>query len=190
MLDALSDLLGEGDGVHLVTIGIIRSACQILDLCERVFVCYGGRVDTALDFNDAVAAELRRQRAARGLTIDEVARRAGMVRTTVLRYLNGKRAIPIGALYGLSGALSVEAHRVVAAAEALCAAMPASDGISAVGASDSIEPELRPGHVVRARSRGRASTHDYARIAPTLTARSLAGVGLGGEICPTIWAQS
>ncbi|MBD8103841.1 hypothetical protein PlfCFBP13513_15165 [Plantibacter flavus] len=156
-------------------------------------------MDAALDFNDAVAAELRRQRAARGLTIDEVARRAGMVRTTVLRYLNGKRAIPIGALYGLSGALSVEAHRVVAAAETLCAVMPASGGIPAVGASDSVEPELRPGHVVRARSRGRVSTHDYARIAPTLAARSAASVGagsgdlpdhLGAELAPAHMAVS
>jgi len=148
-------------------------------------------MDTALDFNDAVAAELRRQRAARGLTIDEVARRAGMVRTTVLRYLNGKRAIPIGALYGLSGALSVEAHRVVAAAEASFAAMSAADGIPVVGATDSVEPMLRPGHIVRLRSQGRASTHDYARIAPTLTARSPTGVGAGrGDLADHLGIES
>jgi len=136
-------------------------------------------MDTALDFNDAVAAELRRQRAARGFTIDEVARRAGMVRTTVLRYLNGKRAIPIGALYGLSGALSVEAHRVVAAAEASCAAMSAADGLPVVGTADPAEPELRRGLLIQGRLQGRASARDHARIAPMRPARSPAGVGAG-----------
>ncbi|WP_138944918.1 helix-turn-helix transcriptional regulator [Plantibacter sp. M259] len=141
-------------------------------------------MDIAFDFNDAVAAELRRQRAARGITIDEVARRAGMVRTTVLRYLNGKRAIPIGALYGLSGALAVEAHRVVAAAEASCAAMSAANGILVVGVTDSMDPELRPGHITRVRSRGRASARDNARVAPVLTARSPADGGAGGGDLP------
>jgi len=136
-------------------------------------------MDTALDFNDAVAAELRRQRAARGLTIDEVARRAGMVRTTVLRYLNGKRAIPIGALYGLSEALSVEAHRVVASAEASCAAASAADGLPAVGATDSMEPRVRPGLLFRVRPRVGESPCDHALIEPTLTAQSPARVGIG-----------
>lgn len=111
-------------------------------------------MDTALDFNDAVAAELRRQRAARGLTIDEVARRAGMVRTTVLRYLNGKRPIPIGALYRLSAALCLEAHRVVAAAEASCAVGSTSDAVSAVDALDSPEPSSRLGPLFRVPSSG------------------------------------
>jgi len=137
-------------------------------------------MDTAPDFNDAVAAELRRQRLAQGLTIDEVARRAGMVRTTVLRYLNGKRAIPIGALYGLSAALCVEAHRVVAAAEASCAAVSAAEGLPAVSTTDSTETEVRPGLLIRVRSHVRTSTRDHALVAPTLTARSPAGVGAGG----------
>ncbi|MBF4514071.1 helix-turn-helix transcriptional regulator [Plantibacter sp. VKM Ac-2885] len=148
-------------------------------------------MDAALDFNDAVAAELRRQRAARGLTIDEVARRAGMVRTTVLRYLNGKRAIPIGALYGLSGALSVEAHRVVAAAEASCAAASAAEGLPAVGTTDSMEPKVRPGLLIRVRSQVGTSTRDHALIAPTLAARSPAGVGTGrGDIPDHVGLES
>ena len=140
-------------------------------------LCYGDQMDTALDFNDAVAAELRRQRTAQGLTIDEVARRAEMVRTTVLRYLNGKRAIPIGALYGLSAALCVEAHRVVAAAEASCAVVSPADAHSAEDTPDSAGAEVWLGRLNPVRSQGKTSTRDHGQNAPPMTVLSAANIG-------------
>ncbi|MDR0593713.1 MAG: helix-turn-helix transcriptional regulator [Bifidobacteriaceae bacterium] len=59
-------------------------------------------------FNAAVAAELRAERAARQLTIRDVVSRSGLPEITVIRYLNDQRAIPVPALYAISQALGVE----------------------------------------------------------------------------------
>ena len=65
------------------------------------------------EFNDAVAAELRAERGAKRLTVDQLANNAGMVKGTLLRYLNGQREIPIPALYHISKALGVEPQEVM-----------------------------------------------------------------------------
>ncbi|MGG7507980.1 helix-turn-helix domain-containing protein [Plantibacter sp. YIM 135249] len=69
-------------------------------------------------FSEAVAAQLRAERAIAQLTIDELASASGLVRGTLLRYLNGKRDIPVPALYQIGMALGVEPHDIVERATA------------------------------------------------------------------------
>lgn len=72
---------------------------------------------TDQEFNSAVAAILRGYRGQERVTIDQLAERAGMVRGTLLRYLNGQRDIPIPALRAISTALGVDPGRVLDEAE-------------------------------------------------------------------------
>lgn len=74
------------------------------------------RMDTdsyAAAYNAAVAAELRAERAARQMTVEELAQSAGMVKGTLLRYLNAQRPIPIPALYSICIALKVDAGKIL-----------------------------------------------------------------------------
>src|SRR5690606_17270845 len=57
-----------------------------LDIDSRQNEQYGIRMDPEADrFNDAVAAEMRAERGAKKLTVDEVAARADIPRATLLR---------------------------------------------------------------------------------------------------------
>ena len=68
-------------------------------------------------FNDAVAAELRAQRARVNVTVAEMQEATGFAKTTVLNYLNGKRAIPAPALMELARSVKSSAKAIVDAAE-------------------------------------------------------------------------
>ncbi|KJL37090.1 Helix-turn-helix domain protein [Microbacterium ginsengisoli] len=68
-------------------------------------------------FNAAVAAELRGQRAKQRITIDELVRRTGYAKSTVLNYLNGHRDIPLSALAELCRALDVSYRAIADRAE-------------------------------------------------------------------------
>lgn len=57
--------------------------------------------------NQAVAAELRAQRARVRISFDELTERTGYAKTTVFNYLNGKRDIPIPALANICQALDI-----------------------------------------------------------------------------------
>lgn len=63
-------------------------------------------------FNQAVAAELRAERARTRITIESLVHTTGLSKSAVLNYLNGKRDIPTPALYDLSSALGVDARTV------------------------------------------------------------------------------
>lgn len=65
-------------------------------------------VTTGDEFNAAVAAELRGARGASQFTLEELADRSTLSRQTVMRYLNGKREIPLPALYAMCGALGID----------------------------------------------------------------------------------
>jgi transcriptional regulator with XRE-family HTH domain len=68
-------------------------------------------------FNQAVAAELRAQRARVQITVDEVVRRSGISKSAVLNYLNGQRDIPMPAFAELCRALEVSRRLIFEAAE-------------------------------------------------------------------------
>lgn len=59
-------------------------------------------------FNEAVAAELRAERGRKKVTIEQLVKEAGLSRSAVLNYLNGKRDIPTPALVEISRALDVD----------------------------------------------------------------------------------
>lgn len=69
------------------------------------------------EFSNAVAGELRAQRARVKITFDQLTERTGMAKTTVLNYLNGRRDIPIPAFIALCEALSVSPGDIFDAAE-------------------------------------------------------------------------
>ena len=69
------------------------------------------------EVNQAVAAELRAQRARVGVTIDELVTATGLSKTSVLNYLNGKRAIPMPAFAELCQALNVDQVEIFRAAQ-------------------------------------------------------------------------
>lgn len=60
-------------------------------------------------FNQAIAAELRAQRARKQFTLDQLAEKTGLSKATVLRYLNGQRQIPMDAFGELCLALEADA---------------------------------------------------------------------------------
>lgn len=63
--------------------------------------------DYAIRFGAAVAAELRAERAAAGITIAALASDAGIPEVTLRRYLKNTRDLPLPALVALSFALGV-----------------------------------------------------------------------------------
>lgn len=65
----------------------------------------------------AVAAQLRAERAARQMTVQQLAGKSGVTEQSLLRYLNEKRAIPIPALYQICEGLDIPVHELVRRAE-------------------------------------------------------------------------
>ena len=68
-------------------------------------------------FNEAVATELRAQRARVRVTYDELTRMAGLAKSTLINYLEGRRDIPLPAFADICRALSVDQREVFAAAQ-------------------------------------------------------------------------
>ena len=63
-------------------------------------------------FNAAVAAELRAERARVGISYDDLVESSGIPKSSVQRYLGGKRDIPIPALLDLCRGLGVSAQLI------------------------------------------------------------------------------
>ena len=70
-------------------------------------------VTDSTDATEAVAAELRAERAAARLTVEELADLSGVHRGTLLRYLNAKRDIPVSTLVQIAEGLGVPAHLIL-----------------------------------------------------------------------------
>lgn len=68
-------------------------------------------------FNEAVAAELRAERARQGISFDDLVTRSGVSKSSVQRYLGGDRAIPIPSLVDLCRALNIDPRVVFERAE-------------------------------------------------------------------------
>lgn len=63
-------------------------------------------------FNQAVAAELRAERARTRITVDALVTMTGLSKSAVLNYLNAKRDIPTPALFDLTLALGIDARTI------------------------------------------------------------------------------
>ncbi|MDR6868936.1 transcriptional regulator with XRE-family HTH domain [Microbacterium resistens] len=59
--------------------------------------------------SQAVAAQIRAERAAGRMTIDELSQASGVPRQTLVRYLKGSRDIPIPTFYAIAEGLGVAA---------------------------------------------------------------------------------
>lgn len=73
--------------------------------------------DHSAGLNGAVAAVLRGERAATGLTLDQLAEKSGISLTSVQRFLQAKRDINVAVLAALAEALDTTPEAVVAAAQ-------------------------------------------------------------------------
>jgi len=73
---------------------------------------YGARL------NAAVAAELRAERGAVGMTIAQVIEKSGIGKSQILRLLNNQRAIDMNDLALISHALDVEPNDIMGRAQA------------------------------------------------------------------------
>lgn len=70
------------------------------------------------NYASAVAAQLRAERAARQLTVSQLAEKSGVTGQSLLRYLNEKRPIPVPTLYQICEGLEIPVHELVRRAEA------------------------------------------------------------------------
>lgn len=68
-------------------------------------------------FTQAVAAELRAERARKGITLASLVKESEIAQSTVQRYLGGKRDIPITALADLCRVLDVSPRLIFERAE-------------------------------------------------------------------------
>lgn len=83
--------------------------------------------DPGSSLNAAVAGELRAANARQPrLTLDDLAKATGISRSTLFRYLNGKRDIPLSALDIICRALGVDPVRIMR--DALEPPPPREDG--------------------------------------------------------------
>jgi len=73
--------------------------------------------DHSAGLNGAVAAVLRGERAATGMTLEQLAEASGIPLVSVQRFLAAKRAIDVQVLSALSDALGVSAIHVVKSAQ-------------------------------------------------------------------------
>lgn len=64
-------------------------------------------------FRTALAAELRAQRARVEITVDELAKRTDLAKSTVLNYLKGKRDVPMGTFFELCLAMDANPEVLV-----------------------------------------------------------------------------
>lgn len=78
--------------------------------------------DPATGLNAALAAELRAERAAKHMTIADLAERSGVSRSTLIRMLNAARPISVVPLQDLSEVLGVKTSCLLARAERRLAA--------------------------------------------------------------------
>lgn len=72
---------------------------------------------TPEQYTSAVAAQLRAERAARQMTIHELADKSGVTEQSLQRYLSEKRDIPIPVLYQICAGLGVPVDEVIRRAE-------------------------------------------------------------------------
>lgn len=101
--------------------------------------------DPASGMNAAVAAELRAEKAALGLTNQDLADRSGIPVVSVQRYLAPSRNIDIEILGALCDALGVSLTEIARAAEARLSRPTTEAERDAAAAVDRIDQHIREG---------------------------------------------
>lgn len=67
----------------------------------------------AESYNAIVGAQLRAEIAAAGMSVAEAARRSGIPRQTLIRYLDGQREIPVPILYRIGALVDVTPGSII-----------------------------------------------------------------------------
>lgn len=82
-------------------------------------MCYSCRMATEKHarFAEAVATELRAERAVQQMSLDVLAEKTGINKGTLHKYLSGKRVLPISTLHAISEGLGVDALIIAARAQ-------------------------------------------------------------------------
>ena len=73
--------------------------------------------DPAIGLNGAVAAELRAERAAKGITFDTLTERVNLSKSTLLFLFNARRLISLEALAEITSALDISVIEIIERAE-------------------------------------------------------------------------
>ena len=73
--------------------------------------------DPAIGLNGAVAAELRPERAAKGITFDALTERVSLSKSTLLLLFNARRLISLEALVEITSALGISVIEIIERAE-------------------------------------------------------------------------
>lgn len=71
----------------------------------------------AQQYQEAIAEQLRAERAARGLTIEGLTAKTTLHKSSVVRYLDGDRDIKMSALFELAAALELPVPELLTRAE-------------------------------------------------------------------------
>lgn len=74
-------------------------------------------LDHGRGLNGAIAGELRAERARRRVTFDALATRSGISKRTLIRMLNGERAINMASLEAICEVLGAPPSRIIVAAQ-------------------------------------------------------------------------
>lgn len=115
-----------------------------------------------MDFNDAVAAQLRAERAIARITIDELVARTGISKSSILRYLNGDRDITLNTVATIAKAIGVPHLSVLAAAESRvdeAQTQEEPEASTPAGTTSTSAVPARPAHAPsRSRARGARGT--------------------------------
>lgn len=117
-----------------------------------------------MDINQAVASQLRAERAIARLTMDEVASRGAISKSTLVRYEKGEREIPVSAVAALAEIYGTSARQVLTSAmtrmeEAQVVAPEAPQVETHAGTTGNVVEYSRPPHAPsQVRARGARGT--------------------------------
>lgn len=124
-----------------------------------------------MDINEAVAAQLRAERASAQLTMDEVAARGVVSKSTLVRYEKGEREIPVAAMAALAQVYGVTVRSIFNAAvtrmeETQAAAAPSTQPQveTRAGTTGNVVEWSRPKHAPsQVRARGARGTRGSSK---------------------------
>lgn len=119
-----------------------------------------------MDINEAVAAQLRAERAIARLTMDEVAARGVVSKSTLVRYEKGEREIPVSAVAALAEIYGITARKIFNEAATRMEETPAGAASEVQDPAETragtmgnvVEPSRRPHAPSPARAQGARGT--------------------------------
>lgn len=94
----------------------MRTSAILVFICNTEIMVNIAK-DPAIGLNGAVAAELRPERAAKGITFDALTERVSLSKSTLLLLFNARRLISLEALVEITSALGISVIEIIERAE-------------------------------------------------------------------------